>query len=76
MMPRQRPGPKLGFFAGKRLLKRPFNEVLGSGRPDLPFCLCSANTTRRGHGEPNPTVYEPASEGQPTADHQSARAPA
>ena len=28
------------WFAGHRLLERPFNEVLSSGEPDFPFCLC------------------------------------
>ncbi|MFT7394723.1 MAG: hypothetical protein ACI83Y_002402, partial [Candidatus Azotimanducaceae bacterium] len=37
------------FGDGKRALQRPFDEVLQSGRPDLPFCLVWANhdwTTR------------------------------
>jgi lipopolysaccharide biosynthesis protein len=31
------------WFNGRRLLERPFNEVLSSGKPDFPFCLCWAN---------------------------------
>jgi hypothetical protein len=41
------------WFEGRRLLDRPFREVLDSGRPDFPFCLCWANETwsRRWLGE-------------------------
>ncbi len=31
------------WFHGKQLLERPFNEVLASGAPSFPFCLCWAN---------------------------------
>jgi hypothetical protein len=31
------------WFGGKQLLERPFNEVVASGKPDFPFCLCWAN---------------------------------
>lgn len=40
------------FGNGKRLLERPFNEVLTSGEPDFPFALAWANETWSGfyHG--------------------------
>ena len=40
------------FGNGKRLLERPFNEVLASGKPDFPFCLAWANESWKGflHG--------------------------
>ncbi len=31
------------WFNGRRLLERPFNELLASGKPEFPFCLCWAN---------------------------------
>jgi len=48
------------WFAGRRLLERPFNEVLASGKPDFPFCLCWANESWSGiwHGAPNRILIE------------------
>jgi lipopolysaccharide biosynthesis protein len=43
------------FGNGRRILERPFAEVLASGRPDFPFSLAWANQTWSGiwHGSPN-----------------------
>jgi hypothetical protein len=36
------------WFAGERLLERPFDEMLKSGKPDFPFCLGWANDSWNG----------------------------
>jgi hypothetical protein len=48
------------WFAGKRLLERPFTEVLQSGKPDFPFCLAWANQTWTGiwHGAADRILIE------------------
>lgn len=42
------------WWAGKRLIERPFTEVLNSGKPDFPFCLSWANETWSGVWLGNP----------------------
>ena len=48
------------WFAGKRLIERPFAEVLESGKPDFPFCLAWANDTWTGiwYGAPDKILME------------------
>lgn len=48
------------FGNGKRILERPFNEVLNSGEPDFPFCLAWANESWSGiwHGNPKTVLME------------------
>lgn len=33
------------FGSGRQLLERPLQEVVASGKPDFPFCICWANHT-------------------------------
>lgn len=48
------------FGNGRRLLDRPFNEVVASGKPEFPFCLCWANETWTGvwHGASSRVLIE------------------
>ena len=48
------------WFGGKRLLERPFAEVLESGEPDFPFCLGWANESWAGvwHGNPDKILMQ------------------
>ncbi|HEX7787590.1 MAG TPA: glycoside hydrolase family 99-like domain-containing protein, partial [Methylomirabilota bacterium] len=48
------------WFAGRRILERPFREVLRLREPDFPFCLAWANQTWTGiwHGLRDRTLIE------------------
>lgn len=48
------------FGNGKRLLEKPFLDVLNSGNPDFPFCLAWANDSWTGiwHGAPDNLLIE------------------
>ncbi len=54
------------FGGGKRLLERPFSEVLKHGKPDFPFCLAWANHTWSGiwHGCPDRVLMEQTYQGR------------
>ena len=67
------------WFAGRRLLERPFDEVLALGEPDFPFCLCWANQSMTGvwHGAPDRMLIEQTYPGrQDHAAHFDALLPA
>jgi lipopolysaccharide biosynthesis protein len=48
------------WFAGRRILERPYEEMLESGSPDFPFCLGWANQTWSGiwHGAEDRMLIE------------------
>jgi lipopolysaccharide biosynthesis protein len=48
------------WFAGRRILERPYEELLASGRPDFSFCLGWANQTWTGiwHGADDRVLIE------------------
>ena len=48
------------WFAGRRILERPYEEMLEGGRPDFSFCLAWANQTWSGiwHGAPDRILIE------------------
>lgn len=48
------------WFTGKELLQRPVREIVQSGEPDFPFCLCWANEnwTRAWDGQSRQALME------------------
>jgi len=48
------------FGGGRKILERPINEVIQSGKPDFPFCLCWANGSWSGvwHGAADRVLME------------------
>lgn len=62
------------WFNGQRLLERPFQEVLATGKPDFPFMLCWANEnwSRRWNGSDQEIlISQTYSEGDNLAHIQS-----
>lgn len=66
------------WFTGRQVLQRPFEEVLASGQPDFPFCLCWANEnwTRTWDGRGNVVLLEQRYSDEDDLAHIRALAPA
>ncbi len=66
------------WFAGKRLLNRPFDAVLASGQPEFPFMLCWANEnwTRAWDGGTNERLLVQSYSDEDTVAHARHLVPA
>lgn len=66
------------WFEGRRMLERPFTEVLASGEPDLPFALGWANMSWTGvwTGSPRRTLIEQSYSFEDHRTHAEALLPA
>ena len=66
------------WFNGRRILQRPFTEVLASGEPDFPFCLCWANEnwTRAWDGKEKQVLLQQRYSADDDLDHIRALIPA
>lgn len=66
------------WFNGRRILERPFREVLDSGQPDFPFCLAWANEpwTRAWDGGTHDVLLAQHHDLQDDASHIRALIPA
>ena len=65
------------WFSGRRLLEKPIEEVLRSGKPDFPFCLCWANEnwTRRWDGLEHDVLIEQTYSDEDDENHIKALLP-
>lgn len=59
------------WFHGRRMLERPFQEVLHSGAPDFPFALCWANESwyRRWQGSSDEMLVEQEYSAEDDVEH-------
>ena len=59
------------WFNGRRILERPVEEILRSGQPDFPFCLCWANEnwSRRWDGSEQEVLLHQEYSKQDDLDH-------
>lgn len=59
------------WFNGKMLLEKPLNDLIDSGKPDFPFCICWANEnwSRRWDGSDQEILMEQRYEDYDAAEH-------